>query len=115
MPAFAGKLYPRVGNALRDLIHHRQLLPLAWLPFVLGGHFSQIELVEDFLPQFLLLEILDGSSQEIEAPVGLLFLFTMTIVAIFAEKIDGHRLGRNLLKMEPQQGQCKECVTHHHL
>ena len=113
MTAFAGKLFPRIGKALGDQFDHRQLLPHAWLAFILGRHFAQIELIEDFLPQFLLLEILDGAGQEIETPVGLLLLLTMAIVAIFVEKIDGHRLGRNLLEMESQQGRGKECVTHH--
>ena len=35
--AFASKLFPRISNALGDQFDHRQLLPHAWLAFILGG------------------------------------------------------------------------------
>ena len=101
---FAGR-----GDSLSEGVDGGEPLGLSRLRFVLGWHFAKVELVDDFLPALLLLEVFDIRGEVIEAAVGFLFLGSVALIAMLGEEV----LRKGSLAEGGKAAECDDVVAEH--
>jgi hypothetical protein len=70
------------GGAICEGFDGIESFGLAWLRFVLGWHFTEVKLVDNVLPEFLLFKVFDASGEGVEAAISFLFVGSMTLMAV---------------------------------
>ena len=97
------------GDSLGEGVDGGETFGLGRLGFVLGWHFAKVELVDDFLPVFLLLEVFDIRGELVEAAVGFLFVGSVALIAMLGEEA----LRKGSLAEGGKAEECDDVVSEH--
>ena len=82
----AFEFFAGAGDAISESFDGIESFGLAWLRFVLGWHFTEVKLVDNVLPEFLLFKVFDASGERVEATIGFLFVGSVALMAVLGEE-----------------------------